>query len=351
MYMRCIRFVSLILLMCFFSACASTAPVAKERYFWPPPPDEPKIEWLGAYYNESDLPGNSNSQVFQKLLGESSSDLKFQSPLFVTSNSAGRVVVSDPSLNGFVNIDLNAKKFSVLGGSAMADLVKPTGVDFDADGFVYAGDDPSRKIYVVSSDSKVVKVLDLSNDIKSVGSFVIDKKLKRIIIPDARLHKVAVFSLDGKLLNTFGKRGELDGEFNLPLSAALDRAGNIYIVDSFNARIQKFSSEGVFISKIGKRGDGIGDFGVIKCVALDSDDNIYVTDAKFHRILVFNSNGILLLSLGAPHSQKLSEAIVAGGFLLPQGLYIDKTNRIYVADMMNRRLQVFQYMPEKSISK
>ncbi|MSN24571.1 MAG: 6-bladed beta-propeller [Geobacter sp.] len=341
-----VRSILLMLLACFLSACASGKPVVKERYFWPPPPDDPKIEWIGVYYDKTDLPGNSGSKIVQNLIGQTE-EIKFSSPLFVTSNSKGRVVVSDPDLKAFVNIDLVNNNFTLLGGAAMADVVKPTGVAFDAEGLVYAGDDPSRKIYVVNDDNKVVKVLDLSNDIKSVGSFVIDKKLNRIIIPDTRSHKITVFSLDGKLLNSFGKRGELEGEFNQPMSAALDRHGNIYITDSFNARIQIFTPDGVYISKIGKRGDSLGDFGIIKGVALDSDENVYVTDARFHRIQIFNTKGELLMTLGAPHSQQRDEPIVAAGLLLPYGLFIDDTNRIYVADMMNRRLQVFQYMPEK----
>ncbi len=341
-----VRSILLILLACILSACASGKQVVKERYFWPPPPDDPKIEWIGVYYDETDLPGNSSSKIVQNFIGEAQ-EIKFSSPLFVTSNSAGRVVVSDPDLKGFVNIDLVNNKFTLLGGAAMGEVIKPTGVAFDADGLVYAGDDPSRKIYVVNADNKVVKVLDLSNDIKSIGSMVIDKKLKHIIVPDSRSHKVAIFSLDGKMLNSFGKRGELEGEFNQPMSAALDSHGNIYITDSFNARIQSFTPDGVYISKIGKRGDGLGDFGVIKGVALDSDDNIYVTDARFHRIQIMNKKGELLMTLGAPHSQQRDEPIVAAGLLLPYGLFIDDTNRIYVADMMNRRLQVFQYIPEK----
>lgn len=342
------RLLTFILLAIFLSGCAAGKPRTTERYFWPPPPSEPKIEWLGVYYDETDLQGNDSNKILNSFLGNES-EIKFITPLFVASNAAGRVVVSDPDSKGFINIDWTNKKFRMLGEAAMGGVVKPTGVDFDADGRIYAGDDPSRKIFVVGSDNKVLDVLDLSAEIKSVGALVIDKKLKRIIVPDPREHIIAVFSLDGKLLFKFGKHGLLDGEFNQPMSAALDSQGNIYVADSFNGRIQRFTPEGVFISKFGKRGDGLADFGIIKCVALDSDDNIYVTDARFHRIQIFNTKGELLLTLGAPHSQQLGDPIVAAGFLLPYGIYIDKADRIYVADMMNKRLQVFQYYPDKKL--
>jgi hypothetical protein len=33
--------------------CAAPQPV--ERFFWPPAPDEPKIEYIGSYVNSADL--------------------------------------------------------------------------------------------------------------------------------------------------------------------------------------------------------------------------------------------------------------------------------------------------------
>lgn len=331
------------------SACASTGPVVKKRLFWPPAPDEPKIEWLATYYNDADLRGGSS--LIRDLVGEQS-DLGFTSPLFIGGNSEDKLVVSDPGQAAFVVLDLNKKKFEVLGGSVMAGSTgKPTGVAFDDKGLVYAGDDRSSKVYVVNSENRVLKVLDLSADVKSVGAFAIDKKRGHLIVPDANSHKVAIFSLDGKLLHSFGKKGGADGEFNYPVGAALDSQGNIYVSDSFNARVQCFSPEGVFVSKFGMRGDGIGDFGIIKGLALDSDDHIYVIDARYSRMQVFNSKGEVLISIGAPYSQSQGETVVAGGFLLPQGIFIDAHDRIYVADMGNRRLQVFQYMNERELKK
>lgn len=344
-----LRCVPVYLLLVVLTGCSAGKIAVKERYFWPPPPDEPKIEWLTTYYDDSDLRGGVS--VLRDLVGEQS-DLRFFSPLFIAGDGSNRIVVSDPAQVGFIVMDLARKKFDMLGGTAMAgDISKPTGVAFDGQGLIYAGDDKSRKIYVVNQQNRVVKVLDLSADLKSVGAFAIDKQRGHLIIPDINTHSVAIFSLDGKLIKSIGKRGGEDGEFNFPVAAVVDKQGTIFVTDSFNARIQRFSPEGLFVSKFGKRGDGIGDFGIIKGMAIDSDNHIYVMDARFNRMQIFDTNGEILMTIGASYAQRHNEAIVAAGFLLPQDIYIDNQDRIYVTDMGNRRIQLFQYLNENELKK
>jgi hypothetical protein len=52
---------------------------------------------------------------------------------------------------------------------------------------------------------------------------------------------------------------------------------------------------------------------------------------------VFDPDGTLLLTVGTGGRQ-------AGEFQLPAGLFIDSTDRIFVADQGNSRVQVFQYL-------
>lgn len=334
-----------ILLLFILTACAPVKSAVKERYFWPPPPSEPKIEWLGNYTDERDL--KSNVSVLDLLTGEKS-ESSLHSPFYLTSDSEGKVVVGDLKAKLFWVLDFNTKTMAQLGDSSMAGVVEsPSGVGFGPGGLVYAADNKARKIYVVDKNSnKLIKVLDVSSMVTSIASLVIDIKKGRIIIPDSKANIIAVFSLQGDLQFKFGEKGEGNGQFNLPLSVTINSKGEMLVADSFNARIQKFTSDGTFITSIGQRASGIGGLDLIKAVAVDSDDNIYVTDARNHYLTIFSPEGEVLMVLGGKYAQMPSTPLAVGGFLLPQGIYIDNNNKIYIADMMNHRIQVYQYITD-----
>ena len=64
----------------------------------------------------------------------------------------------------------------------------------------------------------------------------------------------------GEFLTKWGRRGSLEGEFNVPSGIAIDSQDNIYVTDWGNHRIQTFTSEGEFITKWGREGSGDGEF-------------------------------------------------------------------------------------------
>ena len=73
-----------------------------------------------------------------------------------------------------------------------------------------------------------------------------------------------------------------------------------------------------------------------------SDGNVYVSDAAFGNIQMFNSAGELLLVIGRPGQGP-------GEFYLPADITVDAQDRIFVADLGNRRVQMFQYLGEPYI--
>lgn len=81
-------------------------------------------------------------------------------------------------------------------------------------------------------------------------------------------------------------------------------------------------------------------------VATDKEGNIYVTDKGNYRVVVFNRNGEFLFDFGSQGEAHPAPGQKAtwkpGAFMFPYGIDIDdETGNIFVADMINRRINIF----------
>lgn len=338
-----------LLLITFLFVCAGcvSGPQVRERYFWPPPPDTPRIEWIGAYQGAADL----KTQGLMELVVGTEEAITLAKPVFITADGNGKVYVSDFTLKTVVVFDMQTKDVHALGSGVFE---HPTGLAVDGQGNVYVGDTKTRKILVFDRNERPLNVIDLSGNLQSIGSIAIDKSRNRMLVPDVKDNKVLVYDLASRMvLFSFGGSGVVEkgtetDSFNFPTAVTVDSVGNILVCDSMNARIVRFTPDGKFISRFGRRGDGVGDFNMIKAVAVDSEGHIYVTDSKANRISIYNEKGEVLLLFGGAYSLKgPGSQVTPGGFLLPNGIYIDQNDRIYIADQYNSRFQVFQYVTEQ----
>jgi M6 family metalloprotease-like protein len=137
-----------------------------------------------------------------------------------------------------------------------------------------------------------------------------------------------------------GISGTGTGQFTQPRGVAVDAGGNVYVVEYGNNRVQKFTSTGTFITKWGRNGgDGssgtaTGQFYHPEGIAVDSSGNIYVADTGNNRIQKFSSGGTFLAMWGSPGSGN-------GFFAGPAGIAVDGAGNIFVADYWNYRVQKF----------
>ncbi len=364
------------------SGCATqqlvkTEPQQQHMYF--PSPAEPKIEYIGTYQHSGNL--EKESSGLDAFFGAATNveTVIHNAPYNIAaSNINGQhlVYVTDINRNDVVRWDFTNKTVRVFGSG----YANPTGVATDSAGNVYISDRDTKKVFVFFPDEKLSHTIDLSQHVKSALNIAIDSKLRHIIIADSDGYVVSVFDFAGKFLLQIGKvapydgpdeylaeryKGQLigsnyDGEFNRPVAVAVDRqTSDILVADTFNYRVQRFDKNGKFLSKIGTYGDGPGQFGVVKGVNTDSDGNIYITDGQYHRMSIFDKNGDLLFVMGDINTSKKGDnggTVFAansfakngkefiGGFIMPQGVYIDDKDRIYVADSMNHGWQQFQYL-------
>ncbi|AJE04205.1 6-bladed beta-propeller [Geobacter pickeringii] len=329
-----------------FAGCATQEAGQQRRYFWPPLPERPRIEWIKAYSSQLDFPKEGFGSILTAIAGDEE-PLRFSKPLDIRSNGQGQVYVVDVGYNVVFVYDLLKKQVRIMGGEESGQLSKPVSLAIDGDGNIYVSEVEKGLVLVFDKDEKPLRAMKLSDTVQKIGGLAIDREQKRLLVTDARGHKVDVFSLDGKHLFSFGSRGEKQGEFNFPIAVTVNHKGEIIVVDAMNARVQIFDGEGKFLRAFGNRGDGPADFQLLKGVAVDSDDNIYVTEGKGHKMVVFSRQGDYLITIGGLYSILQTGKQAPGGFVIPQGIDIDASDRIYVVDQLNQRFQVLQYLSDR----
>jgi DNA-binding beta-propeller fold protein YncE len=104
-----------------------------------------------------------------------------------------------------------------------------------------------------------------------------------------------------------------------------------------NARVQRINLTTNEITIFGRRGLKLGNLSRPKGIAFDSESNVYIIESYFDHLLVFDKNSNFLMPLGGT-------GYGAGEFYLPSGLWIGPRDRLYIADMMNGRVSVFQFL-------
>lgn len=342
-------FTSTLIFTLFLSGCAAPQAQVKRRYFWPPLPDTPKIEFITSYMGQQDLPKTPSQRFMESIVGATSS-AKLDRPWGIVSDGKGKVYVANTNAVEVVLFDFKNNKVSPLEVEGL--FQAPIGVQLDGDGNLYVSDSRKNRVYVLDKDGKPLSTIGDDNTLDRPVGMAISGSLNRLYVVNSQKHNIAVFDLKtGNHLFSIGKRGDSDGAFNYPTDVDIDSKGNLVVADSMNARVQILNKDGVFVRKFGSRGDGLTDFQLIKGIAVDKQDRIYVIDGRADRMLIFSHEGEALLIVGAAAAIGKTGKLSPGGFFLPQDVMIDKNGTVYVVDSMNARFQVFQIVDEEWLKK
>jgi serine/threonine-protein kinase len=94
-----------------------------------------------------------------------------------------------------------------------------------------------------------------------------------------------------RFLDTWGTSGAGPGQFVSPIGVAVDRQGNIFVVDSYTCRIQELSPAGKLLAAWGRPGSRPGEFRNPQGIAVDPQGNVYVADSGNNRIQEFAAMG------------------------------------------------------------
>ena len=154
-----------------------------------------------------------------------------------------------------------------------------------------------------------------------------------ILVADTGNGRIEKFSPTGSFLSVIASKGSGHGQLGEPNGIAVDRSGNIYVAEvASNHRVQKLAPDGTFIAEW--KGPDAGFYGPRR-IAIGPDDSVYVVDQGRTRIVKFSPDGQVLTVWG-------SKGNGDGQFDDHTSVAVDPTtNKVYVADPLNKRIQVF----------
>ena len=245
---------------------------------------------------------------------------------------------------------------------------------------------PTGEVVIPDSDNRCVVVLDDKlNLLRVIGQGSGNSRLVRpngvavtdnvIAISDLNSHQVKKYSLLGDFLSVIGCHGDKNGQFDRPMGLAFNNNKLLYVVDGGNHRVQVFhdQEDDKFAFSFGNRGNNPGQFQWPVSIAIDPNNNVLVTDYDANCIHLFTHNGQFIQTINSyrPHAitisptgylitshlgddnkirvwsptyhlinQFLKSGSKQGEFYGINGMAIDSSGTIYVAEGDNKRLQI-----------
>jgi DNA-binding beta-propeller fold protein YncE len=175
--------------------------------------------------------------------------------------------------------DITGTHVATIGGrgSAPGKFQNPTGIAVDSAGRVFVVDSGNRRIQQFGANGKFLKAWGDATRFSEPYGIVIDAA-DAIYVTDSARHRILKFDAKGKLLASWG-----EDQLDTPRGLAV-RNGFLYVADSGNDRIVKFDVNGKYVGAVGCHGSGVGEFDDPVSVAIDPDLHLYVVDRANHRV-------------------------------------------------------------------
>jgi DNA-binding beta-propeller fold protein YncE len=214
-------------------------------------------------------------------------------PTGLTIDSHGRLLIADTHYNRVMIYDRDGRLLGQFGGlgTGPGQFTYPTNVAVDRDEFIYVGEyGGNDRISKFTPDYKYVMSFGgrEAGDAALLRPQGLDFDAEQMLwVADACNHRICRFSRDGKLLFSFGRAGPAPGELRYPYSVRVCPDGNLLVAEYGNNRVQSFTPKGESRWTWGGPGREPGQLACPWALAVGRGGRVYVVDAGNNRVQSF----------------------------------------------------------------
>lgn len=251
------------------------------------------------------------------------------SPAALAVNGRHLFVVDEMS-NVVFKIDLAARTVWPIVDLSVEFSGNAGGIFASADGAFYISDERNARVVKYTPSGEKGQVYLAPNNLARPGRLFVNASNGHLFVIDKVFSRILVFNRYGEPIYVIGSRGMDEGHFVDPTAFLVD-AGHIYVADAIGVPVQQ-------LSLLGNTEQTFGTDSLYNpsAVAVDRYGRVFVADVADNFIKIYQS-GKLVGKFGG-------SGIDPGKFREIQDMAI-ADDRLYVAESLNRRLQVFKILP------
>jgi DNA-binding beta-propeller fold protein YncE len=301
-------------------ASAKPAKPAKTEYeFFPPPPDEPHLQFLTAFSSEREMGRNTKRSFRSWVTGKEPPRKEINKP-YGAAIRDHKLYICDTEYGAVLVADLKERTMKMFSARGQGTLKVPLNLAIDAAGNFYVADSGRNQVVIFDQDQKYVAAIGKLGEMKPRDVAV---SADRIYIADLQNQNVQVYDKATRNLLFTIPRGpdakNATAQLHMPTNLALDEKGRLYVSDTGAFQVQVYdAANGSYLRSVGGMGDNLGQFARVKGIAVDRDCRLYAVDALSQVVQIFNEQGKLLTWFGEPGGAALQN--------LPAKVLVDYDN-------------------------
>jgi len=313
---RGLALVVALLLSCVSGGCRAgkTAPDIANPVFFPPLPEQPRLQFLTSFSGAADLgaPGPGGFERF--VLGDAEQQDGITTPYGLAIHR-GKIYVCDVGRRRVVALDLKNRSFGYLTDDRR--LMNPVNIHVQDDGTKYVADPTAGAVFVFDrSDTlqailgKELKISPIDVVVRGPYCYVTDFTSNQVVVLD---------KATGGEAGRIGDAGDGQQQFKLISDLTFGPKEHLYVTDKLKAKVLEFDTSGSLVRTLGRLGDNIDELVRPKGVAVDRDGRLWVVDASTEVAKIYDEQGRLLLFFGLPGNEP-------GMMNLPAKIVLDYDN-------------------------